>query len=182
MIRLETARLRLRVLQPEDVTASYIGWLNDPAINAFLETRFTVQSEEAVVSFVTEQSRNPDSFLFRIALAADDRHIGNIKLGPLNRHHASAQLSLLIGERDMHGKGYATEAITAVTDWGFESCGLKRIEAGCYQDNLGSLRAFLKAGYSVEGFRRSAVATLSGGRSGTFWFARLADDRTERLP
>lgn len=176
MTRLLSSRLRFRTLRPEDVSAAYIGWLNDPAINQYLETRFTPQDQSTVRAFVAAQAASPDAFLFRIALADCDTHIGNIKLGPINRAHASAQISLLIGSTAHHGQGYATEAITAITDWGFQAQNLARIEGGCYADNLGSLRAFLKAGYSVEGFRRAAVLAASGARQGTFWFARLAGE------
>jgi ribosomal-protein-alanine N-acetyltransferase len=176
VIILTTPRLRLRDLRPEDVTPDYVGWLNDPAINRHLETRFTDQHEDSVRDFVVAQRANPDVFLLRIALERNDIHIGNIKLGPINRYHARAQISLLIGDRAYHGQGLATEAISAVSDWGFAAQALARIEGGCYADNLGSLRAFLKSGYTVEGFRRAAVVAADGARQGSFWFARLADD------
>ena len=171
-----SSRLSFRELRPEDVSDAYVGWMNDPAVHQHLETRFTPQDMGTVTAFVAAQLADPETFLFRIAQQEDDRHIGNIKLGPINRHHSSAQLSLLIGERTLHGRGYATEAIAQVTCWGFEHCGLHRIEGGCYAENLGSLRAFLKAGYTIEGFRRDAVVTMAGRRSGAFWFARLAND------
>lgn len=171
-----SSRLSFRELRPEDVSETYIGWMNDPAINLYLETRFARQDRGNIEAFVRAQLDCPNTFLFRISGHDDDSHIGNIKLGPINRHHASAHISLLIGERSLHGRGYATEAISRVTRWGFEDCGLHRIEAGCYAENLGSLRAFLKAGYTVEGFRRESVITVEGSRSGAFWLARLTSD------
>lgn len=178
MLSLTTRRLRLRELQPEDLSSDYVNWLNDPAVNAFLETRFVRQDDVSVREFVRTQLADQESILFRMSLADTDRHIGNIKLGPISRHHHSAQLSLFIGETSLHGQGYATEAISAVTDWAFGALGLKRVEAGCYSENLGSLRAFLKAGYTVEGFRRASHVTADGRRCGSFWFARLAEDST----
>jgi ribosomal-protein-alanine N-acetyltransferase len=163
-------------LLPDDVSPAYVSWLNDPTITAFLETRFTVQDEATVRAFVAEQTANPQIFLFRIALIEGDLHIGNIKLGPINRHHASAQISLFIGDQRWHGAGLGTEAISAVTRWAFETCGLKRVEAGCYSENLGSLQAFLKAGFTIEGFRRSSHVMVDGRRCGSYWFARLAND------
>ena len=176
MIAFSSARLRFRELKPDDVTASYISWMNNPAVNEFLETRFVQQNTKTIREFVATQLSSPDAFLLRIALAEDDVHIGNIKLGPVNHHHLSAQISLLIGETALHGQGYATEAIDRVTRWGFEEHGLLRIEGGCYDTNLGSLRAFLKVGYTVEGFRRNAITSAQGARIGAFWFARLASD------
>ena len=176
MMRFSSQRLEFRELQPDDVSTDYIAWLNDPEINRFLETRFDPQDEASIRGFVTAQAASADAFLLRIGLRGSDTHIGNIKLGPINRCHDRAQISLLIGSRAHHGQGYATEAICAVTRWGFRTHELARIEGGCYADNLASLRAFLKAGYNVEGFCRDAVISATGERQGTFWFARLASD------
>lgn len=177
MICFSSRRLSFRELRPEDVSLAYVRWLNDPAINRYLEIRFAPQDANSVRAFVSAQLGSRDSFLFRIALAESDTHIGNIKLGPINHHHKSAQISLLIGEQAHHGQGYGAEAIEAVTKWGFSEQDLARIEGGCYADNLGSLRAFLKSKYTVEGFRRDAVVAASGERQGAFWFARVAGEK-----
>lgn len=174
MTSFSSTRLDFSRLAPGDVTTRYVDWLNDPLINRYLETRHTAQTHETVCAFVAAQVANPDVHLLKIVLRGDGSHIGNIKLGPINRHHASAQLSLFIGERVAHGQGYGTEAIERVTRWAFEAAGLSRVEAGCYEDNLASLRAFLKAGYTVEGFRRKAVVSAEGRRIGAFWFSCLA--------
>lgn len=176
MSAFSSARLDFRELAVGDVTARYVGWLNDPQVNRFLETRHSRQTHDSVSAFVAAQAANPDVHLLKIVLRSGDLHIGNIKIGPINRHHGSAQLSLLIGERDVHGQGYGTEAIARVTRWAFDSLGLARVEAGCYEDNTASLRAFLKAGYTVEGFRRKAVVSADGRRIGAFWFSCLTSE------
>lgn len=176
MITLTSAQLTYRELQPEDISARYIGWLNNPEVNKYLETRFATQDEASVRAFVTAQKEDPDSTLFRIGLAEDDTHIGNIKLGPINRLHKTGQISLIIGEQAQYGKGYAREAISEVTRWGLSDLGLARVECGCYEDNLGSLRMLLRSGYVVEGFRRNAVIGADGKRQGLFLLARLAGD------
>ncbi|HDL01619.1 MAG TPA: N-acetyltransferase, partial [candidate division Zixibacteria bacterium] len=57
----------------------------------------------------------------------------------------------MIGEKDCWGQGYATEAIGGLTEYAFNVIGLNRIGAGAYASNIGSYRAFEKAGYHVEG-------------------------------
>ena len=170
----ESERLAFRELEPEDVGPRYVGWLRDPDINSMLETRFSEQSEETVRNYVASVKADPISHMFRIAMRADKRHIGNIKLGPINSHHQCASISLFIGERECHGKGYASEAIGRVSRWAFDTLGLIRIEGGCYAENLGSLQSFLRNGYTVEGFQRSARIDAAGQRTGVFLFARLA--------
>ena len=45
---LQSSRLLLRALEPEDLNNTYLGWLNDPAVNRYLETRFLPQSLETL--------------------------------------------------------------------------------------------------------------------------------------
>ena len=45
---LKSSRLFLRALQPADLNSTYLGWMNDPAVNRYLETRFLPQTLEAI--------------------------------------------------------------------------------------------------------------------------------------
>lgn len=168
-------RLIFRTLTKENVSEQYVGWLNDPEVNQFLETRFSEQSLETCEQFVTQMQNDSASFLFGIFSKETNTHIGNIKLGFINSRHSSGQLSLFIGEKSQWGKGFATESIQTITQWGFDELDLKRIEAGCYDNNMGSLRAFLKAGYAVEGFFKSSVV-FKNKRIGSFWLGITKND------
>ena len=145
-------RITLRQLSREDVTQSYVDWLNDDEVNRFLESRFQQQSLESVRSFVAAAGVNPDELLLGIFTKDNARHIGNIKLGPINRTHRRAELGIMIGDKNYWGQGVATEAVGLVTDYAFRELNLNKVEAGCYQSNGGSRRAFLKAGFRVEGY------------------------------
>jgi [ribosomal protein S5]-alanine N-acetyltransferase len=169
-------RLQFRLLREKDVTSRYVGWLNDPDVNRFLETRFVQQTLDSCREYVSKVETDPLSHLFGIFDKKTLEHIGNIKIGFINEHHKSAQLSLFIGEKSYWGNGYATESIRRITVWGFDELELERIEAGCYDNNVGSLRAFLKVGYSVEGYFRGSL--VSGDRRiGGFWMGMLRTDR-----
>lgn len=152
-----TPRLTLRILTTELISDKYVEWLNDPQVNRFLETRFSQQTLDTCSSFVSSAYVSESEFLFGIFLQENNEHIGNIKLGSVNWHHLTGQISLFIGECSHWGKGYATEAIKALSRWACTEVGIQKLEAGCYEENLGSLRAFLRVGYQVEGFRRQHV-------------------------
>lgn len=147
---LTTPRLILRNLKLSDVGDRYLAWLRDSAINRYLESRFEEHTEASIGSFIECVNESPDSVLFGIFLADSGHHIGNIKLGPINRRHRRAEIGLMLGERTEWGMGYASEAIRAVSDFGLDQLGLHKIAAGCYEENVGSLKAFIKAGYSQE--------------------------------
>ena len=175
MMEFGSRRLIFRPLTTNDVRNHYVVWMNDPEINQYLETRFHDQTMETCLSFVQKMNEDSTQNLFGIFEMTSLTHIGNIKLGFINRHHQTAQLSLVIGDKSFWGKGFATEAIARVSTWGFQHLGLRRIEAGCYDNNLGSLRAFLKAGFSVEGYRRKNIV-FKDGVIGGFWMSLLRDE------
>jgi ribosomal-protein-alanine N-acetyltransferase len=155
MMRADAERLYLRPLTEADCTPLYLSWLQDSNVNQFLETRHQPQTIEAIKEFVANVNARDDEHLFGICLKDGDRHIGNIKVGPVNRHHGIAEVSLLIGARDCWGKGYATDAIRAVSRHAFQTLKVRKLGAGMYLPNQGSCRAFEKVGYHKEGHRRS---------------------------
>lgn len=148
-------RLILRELRPADCSADYVAWLADPEVNQYLETRHRPQDQASIVAFIEAAAASDREFLFGMFLRAGGRHIGNIKVGPIHPYHRLADVSLFVGARDCWGRGYAAEAIAAVSRYAFETLGVLKLSASMYARNEGSRRAFLKAGYSEEGLRRA---------------------------
>jgi len=60
------------------------------------------------------------------------------------------------------GRGYATEALRRIIEFGFVDLTLHRMEAGCATANTGSVRVLEKAGMKREGMRRKALPLKSG--------------------
>ena len=154
---MESERLCFREVRVSDVNETYYRWLNNPEVNRYLETRFIPQSYESITYYVKQMDGNKNELFFAICLRESDEHIGNIKIGPINWYHRTADISLLIGEKQYWGKGYASEAIRAVSAVGFKLLNLRKLKAGCYADNLGSACAFKKAGYTQEALLKKQV-------------------------
>ncbi len=148
-------RIYLKELDLVDVTPSYVQWMNDPEVNQYLESRFVTHSAASIRDFVKAMRNSSQDLFCGVFLNDSERHIGNIKLGPVVSEHKRATIGLLIGDKSVWGQGFATEAISLITDYGFRELGLEKIDAGCYQRNIGSKQAFVKAGYQVEGLLRS---------------------------
>jgi RimJ/RimL family protein N-acetyltransferase len=142
---------RLRLVELTDCTERYVDWLRDPDVNKYLETRWTEQSLASVESFVRSVIGSDHSYLFAICEHGTDRHVGNIKIGPIETRHLYADVSYFIGDRAAWGRGMATDAVRTVTAFGFERLGLHRVQAGFYDTNVGSQRVLEKAGFTYEG-------------------------------
>jgi len=162
MINIESSRLRFRELGITDVTKNYVSWLNDPEINKYLESRFFKHKYEDIKNFIKDTNNDKSIILLGIFIKKNMKHIGNIKIGPINQYHKTAHIGLLIGDKSEWHNGYATESIKTATQFSFNKLNIMKTIAGCYESNIGSKKAFEKAGYEVEGFLHSHVETGVG--------------------
>ena len=157
---IRTPRLIIKSLQVDDISNNYIEWLNDIEVNKYLETRFQVQNYQSCLEFVKRQQEDESEELFGIFTNNNNsEHIGNCKLGVINKFHHTAEISFFIGNKIFWGAGYATEVVSHIVQHGFENLGLEKITAGCYESNKGSKKVLLKAGFEVEGFCKKQVVS-----------------------
>ncbi len=174
-ISLKSNRLLFKELDAGCVSTKYVDWMNDVEINKNLESRFVKNNIETIKKFVSQVQQDRKSFLFGIYESDSMNHIGNIKLGPINKYHNRSSIGLVIGDKDSWGRGYATESIQSITNFGFKQMKLVKIFASCYENNIASKIAFEKAGYKVEGFFSNYVNS-STGREGVWWMGISVDE------
>ena len=86
------------------------------------------QVEQRIARIADDQGK--DVYTFVICLADDERPIGEVMLTDLDRVNGSAQVGIFIGESDEWGKGYGTDAVRALVDFGFAELRLERDLAG----------------------------------------------------
>src|SRR5262245_32549351 len=134
--RLVGREIYLRRLTEADVTQRYVNWLNDPEVNKFMESRFVVWTLQSLTCYLQEHM-NERNYFFAICLE-DHRHVGNIKLGPINRHHLTGDIGLMIGEKNAWGRDLGTEAIRLLKEFAFSQLELIKLTAGVYATNLAS--------------------------------------------
>jgi RimJ/RimL family protein N-acetyltransferase len=104
-----------------------------------------------------------------------DRLVVNISLFGWDAEHATAKIGYRVmpGRR---GRGFATEALCAVSTWAFAERSLARIQLEHAVPNAASCRAALSAGFAIEGILRSAFRTPEGERCDEHVHGRLASD------
>lgn len=155
-------RISLRKIKISDVNKTYLGWMRDPEVTRFLENGSENWTIKKLKSFVSGVNRNPNYFFWAIIHHDSGRHIGNIKLGPVNRFHHFGDIGLTIGEKSFWRQGLGTEAIKLVKDYAFRKLRLNKLTAGAFCSNIGSIKGFKKAGFYIEG-RRKRYYFYNGG-------------------
>lgn len=130
-------------LSPIDgVYECYFRWVHDTEVTRYLELGRFPQTEEALEKYLKDH--------FILGINAEGKYIGNIALTNVEWIHRTAYIGIMIGEKDCWGKGYGTDAINLLFDHAVNRLNLRKISAGAYRENHGSIRAFQKAGFEIE--------------------------------
>lgn len=91
------------------------------------------------------------------AIEVDGEAAGGIGLElKTDVYRCSAEIGYWLGE-PFWGRGIATEAVGAMTEWGFENLDLTRIYASVFSHNPASMRVLEKAGFVHEATLKDAV-------------------------
>lgn len=142
-------RVYLRPLDEADVTDEYIEWFRDEDVTAFLESRNLTR--ESIIAYIKRGKDTGEYYMYAICLTLNNKHIGNMKVGPINQKHAVSDLVCVIGDKEQWGKGLATEAIKLGNKIAFEKHNLRKLSGGMYEKNIGSIQAYTRAGWIIEG-------------------------------
>jgi|TARA_B100001093_G_C26811055_1_gene1007602 [ribosomal protein S5]-alanine N-acetyltransferase len=138
------------------VTNEYVEWMNDKTIHNFTEQKYLTTKRKDVSKYVTSKNNSKDEFLFGIFAKKNNKHIGNIKLGPVNKFHKRAEISYFIGSKEYLKKSYGYFAIQEIIKFAKKK-GIKKLKAGCYSNNLPSVKVLMKNGFKLEGVLKSEI-------------------------
>lgn len=130
----------------------------------YLNELFAAQLGEPRASYVLAIESNDErrTFIGLIAL-----HLGKPK-------YRTAEVWFKI-HKDFWSKGYTTEALIRLLDFGFNDLQLHRIEAGCATENIASARVLEKSGMTREGMKRKKLP-IRGEWKDNYFYGILEDE------
>ncbi|PAD66479.1 hypothetical protein CHH83_23805 [Bacillus sp. 7586-K] len=94
---------------------------------------------------------------FGIFKIENDELIGTIGLFRILRGPLQSAIVGYSLDKNNNGKGYATEAVKLIVNYGFTTLKLHRIEAGVMPHNISSIKVLEKAGFEKEGISKKNV-------------------------
>ena len=144
-------------MRSSDVNA-LVSRRNHPQVAAMQDwpLPYTTEAAERMVAALEAMEGPPDNdwWMATIASADDDVIHGDLALKfEWGGRAASVGYTLA---RDSWGQGYATEALTGLVDWLFDTCGVTRVGATLHPDNLRSAKVLERCGFDFEGHTRNS--------------------------
>ncbi|MEN6358020.1 MAG: GNAT family protein [Armatimonadota bacterium] len=145
-------KIYLRPFEKSDL--DYIRkWYNDPELRGSIcvtEPYNAVKTEQWFDDICKDEQR----IWFAIAVKENDEVIGECGLLRMFVAWKTTDLTMIIGERDAHGKGYGSEAIRLLLDYAFGYLGFHRVAVGVAGFNEDAVRFYEKNGFKREGIQR----------------------------
>jgi len=183
---LTTERLLLRSPQPGDGPATNAAIVesfeNLHAWTTFADHIPSLEESEERCRRAHARFLMRDDLPFALFLKTDGAFVGRCELHPMDWAVPSFEIGYWC-RTCFQGQGYITEAVRAVTRFGFETLGANRIAIRCDPRNVRSRRVAERAGYRVEAELRDEQIAPDGKLRNTLVFALLrreaAFDREE---
>jgi [ribosomal protein S5]-alanine N-acetyltransferase len=129
---------------------------NDKDVARYMADRFPHPYTEEDARFWISLHRECET-LNNFAIEVNGVVAGGIGMDPLEgERRLGAQFGYWLG-REYWGKGIATAACAAFTDYVLNERAFLRLEASVYAPNQASMRVLEKCGYTCEGIMRKAI-------------------------
>jgi RimJ/RimL family protein N-acetyltransferase len=148
-------KIYLRPVELDDLE-TFQKWFNNPELRQYLMVYYPIsklEEKEFIESFI----RDKNTVIMGIVIKKTDKLIGNIALLNIDNIHRCASIGIALGDLENASRGYGTEALKLIIDYGFKTLNLHRIELFVHEFNERAFKAYTNIGFVVEGSKREAL-------------------------
>jgi len=156
-------KVMLRAIEESDLP-SLQKWANDTEIQYLLGGWHFPTSMADQVKWLN--SMNVSSLNQRFAIETPDLGlIGTANIVEIDWKNRNAFHGMMLGDKDIRGKGYGLDTGMAIARYAFDELGLERLDGSMIEYNTASLKLYLnKLGWKEEGRKRNFYY-----RKGRYW-------------
>lgn len=155
--KLAGQRIHMVPLSLAELNSNYVSWLNDEEVCKYTHHGIEYFTHNDAIAFINSLNGNGSKKVWAIYVTDSSIHIGNISLQQIDSINKKAEIAMLIGGKTEWNKGYGTEAVRIIVEYGFGQLLLHRIYAGVRSDNMGMITVFEKCGFIREGILKDSV-------------------------
>ncbi len=146
----------LSPISVEDVE-KYTEWMNDFETTDYIGESCKIYTIDRERKFLENSSLAKEDRTFGIIDLKNSKLIGNCGLKRIDSANRTATLGIFIGDKEERSKGYGTETIKLLLDYGFNYLNLHEITLDVYEFNKRAIRCYEKVGFKEYGRRRECV-------------------------
>jgi diamine N-acetyltransferase len=154
-------RIRFRAVEKGDLPL-FVIWTNDQEVRQGILLHNPVSQAEEDGWYERMLLRPVDEHVMAIEarLPADGtgeqcwKLIGSLAFEQIDWHVRAAELGIMIGDKSYWNRGYGTESVRLLAQHGFNTLNLNRIFLHVFETNPRAIRAYEKAGFTLEGRER----------------------------
>ncbi len=133
------------------VTADYLRWMNDAET-----TRFVLKAQgnitiDSLLLFAKTMIKSDSDYFFAVLLKDGLRHVGNVRLGPIDFELKESKFGIMIGENDLRGCGVGTETVELIKSFCFDKLNLDRLHFPVPKLCEPAMRMYKKTGFTCLG-------------------------------
>jgi len=142
-------RLIYKPLSLAHLSHHYVSWMNDKEVIKYLDSGgdYTIEKLEDFLNDVEKK----EILFWAIHLKESGKHIGNIKIDPINKKNGLGEYGIMMGDRSEWGKGYAKEASQTVIQYCFNQLKLRKITLGVVENNESAVELYKAMSFEIEG-------------------------------
>jgi RimJ/RimL family protein N-acetyltransferase len=153
----------LRAIEKKDLPLLQ-KWANDPEIQNMLGGWHFPTSEQDQERWFASLSCTSKDQRFAIEVP-DIGLIGTANLISIDWKNRNAFHGMMLGEKNIRGKGYGVDTIMTLMHYAFDELGLARLDGDMIEYNTGSLKTYIdRCGWLVEGRKTNWYF-----RKGRYW-------------
>lgn len=164
--RLEGERIYLRRLKETDISDEYVAFFNNAELVKYMYQSPRKVDRNGLRTELQTGEETGQFHLYGIFDKVNNACIGNLRIGYMNHSQKNSDLSIFIGNTSYLGQGLAQEALRLGIKASFEIYDFRKLHSGMFEANMASIKAYLKAGWVIEGRLR-----------GQYWVDGKAMDR-----
>ena len=162
--------IELKPFLVADINDSYIGWLNDQNVVKYSNQRFFVHNMESCLRYQAS-FKNTDNLFMVIRRLSDGKMIGTIT-AYVSKHHCTADVGILIGDKAVWGMGYGLDAWITFTNWLLDRSDIRKLTAGTLACNFGMIKLMERSGMVLEATRK-AQELIEGQPTDILYYAKF---------
>lgn len=131
-------------------------WRNDPSLRRYFRETKEISKKEQKRWYEDKVLNDPNQINFEIHSFDTKELIGHCGLCYINWINRTAEFTIYIGNSNMRGRGYGTDALSALLNYGFIDLNLNRIWCEVYSFN-DAINSYRKLGFKDEGVLREHI-------------------------